>query len=362
MAPVAADGELRPHDPEKGPDKAVPRRRVTIRDVARASFTSVATVSVALSGGSGVAAETRAHVQEVADRLGWRPNRYASNLRKTDSRLIGFVCEVEQVFQMGLVDSLYVAAQRKGLELVLAGATAHHDERTCVDESLRARCQAIILTGSGLTEAEMSELAGAVPLVSLCRLVHAPGVNVVVSDDRMGLGQAVDHLADLGHRRIFHVDGGPRYLLAESRSRAYLAAMQARGLADHARVIEGGSTAADGVRAAGRVLDCKPLPTAVICFNDASAAALVRELNRQGVRVPADISVVGFDDTEMAAEPSTSLTTIVQDPRRLAEAAIDLVAARINGPQGPGDNPASEELVVLPTELRVRKTTAPPKR
>ena len=177
MHATAPDDARVPGDAER----PVPRRRVTIRDVARASFTSVATVSVALSGGAGVAAETRAHVQEVADRLGWRPNRYASNLRKTDSRLIGFVCEVEQVFQMGLVDSLYVAAQRKGLELVLAGATAHHDERTCVDESLRARCQAIILTGSGLTEAEMSELAGAVPLVSLCRLVHAPGVNVVVS-------------------------------------------------------------------------------------------------------------------------------------------------------------------------------------
>ncbi|MDK9592246.1 LacI family transcriptional regulator [Propionibacterium freudenreichii] len=164
MHATAPDDARVPGDAER----PVPRRRVTIRDVARASFTSVATVSVALSGGAGVAAETRAHVQEVADRLGWRPNRYASNLRKTDSRLIGFVCEVEQVFQMGLVDSLYVAAQRKGLELVLAGATAHHDERTCVDESLRARCQAIILTGSGLTEAEMSELAGAVPLVSLC--------------------------------------------------------------------------------------------------------------------------------------------------------------------------------------------------
>ena len=260
MHATAPDDSRVPGDAER----PVPRRRVTIRDVARASFTSVATVSVALSGGAGVAAETRAHVQEVADRLGWRPNRYASNLRKTDSRLIGFVCEVEQVFQMGLVDSLYVAAQRKGLELVLAGATAHHDERTCVDESLRARCQAIILTGSGLTEAEMSELAGAVPLVSLCRLVHAPGVNVVVSDDRMGLGQAVDHLSQLGHRRIYYADGGPAYPLAASRSNAYLSAMDACGLGDNARVIEGGNTAADGVRAAGRVLDCKPLPTAVI--------------------------------------------------------------------------------------------------
>lgn len=347
-------GDSTPPEPEQATgDSRVPHR-VTIRDVARASFTSVATVSVALSGGKGVAPETRAHIRAVADELGWRPNRYASRLRRNESNLVGFVCEVEQVFQMGLVDSLYVAAQRRGLELVLAGATSHHDEHACVDEVLRARCEGLILTGSGLTESQMSDLSNTVPLVSLCRLVDAPGVNVVVSDDRMGLGQAVNHLVELGHRRIHYADGGPAYPLAQSRSAAYVAAMEQAGLGAEARVIGAGSTAAHGVRAANSVLDTKPLPTAVICFYDESAAAMIREFGRQGVRVPQDISVVGFDDGEIASEPSTALTTVAQDSERLADAVIDLLADCIHARPAAG----TAHTVVLPTTLQVRTTTA----
>lgn len=333
------------------------RKHVTIRDVAKASYTSISTVSLALSGRAGVAPETRANILAVADRLGWRPDRHASSLRRQNSRLIGLVCQVEQVFQMGLVDSLYVAARSRGLELVLAGATRHHDEHTCVDELVRERCQAMILTGSDLTEEQMSEVGQRLPTVSLGRLVQAPRVNVVVSDDRMGLGQAIDHLVSLGHHRIVHVDGGPAYPLGHSRADAYASAMADTGLADHVRIISGGSTLEHGVDAARQLLATRPLPTAVVCFNDMVAAALTRELERNGVGVPQDVSVVGFDDCSVAADPSTPLTTIAQDPQLLAEATLDLLDAALSDAATP--DTATETAVVIPTRLHVRSTTGP---
>ena len=98
-------------------------KRVTIRDVARASGTSISTVSVALSGRPGVSDKTRTHVLDVANRLGWRPDRRASNLRRNDIRVVGVVYEAESVFQARLLDALYVAAESCGLQLALAAAT-----------------------------------------------------------------------------------------------------------------------------------------------------------------------------------------------------------------------------------------------
>ena len=259
-------------------------RRATIRDVARASGTSITTVSVALSGGPGVAEATRARIIEVGNRLGWRPNRRASALRRTDPRLVGLVYEVEQDFQAMLVDA-------------------------------------------------------------------------VVSDDRQALSQAVTHLTGLGHRAIAHVDGGDVSTLSARRRQAYEAAMANEGLGDLRRVVRGGSTLAAGVGAAHALAALDPLPTAVVCYNDSVAAGVARTLRQLGVAVPGDVSVVGFDDGPVAADPTTDLTTIVQDRDLIATTAMGLLARRIAdaGVVAPGD----ERVEVIPTRLTVRSSTGP---
>lgn len=297
--------------------------------MARASGKSISTVSVALSGRAGVSDATRAVVLEAANRLGWRPDRRASILRRQDSHLVGVMYEVEQTFQARLLDALYVEAGGAGLELVLTGATAHHDERASVAELLRDRCQAIMLTGSELTDAEIGDVARHLPTLNLCRPVRAAGVDSVVCDEDMGLGRAVDHLVRLGHRDVAHVDGGGRNPLSRRRADAYARAMRERGLGDMVRVFPGGSALADGVAAAREIAACPTPPTGITCYNDVCAAGLVRELRRCGLGVPEDISVIGFDDGPEAADPSTSLTTICQDPLPLAHAAMTLVRTRI---------------------------------
>ena len=332
-------------------------RRVTIRDVARASNTSISTVSVALAGRPGVSDETRARVLGVANRLGWRPDRRASNLRRQDVRLVGVVYEAESVFQARLLDALYVAAEESNVQLVLAAATAHHDERKCVNVLLQERCQSLILTGSGLSSAEIRAIGRRLPTLSLCRYVHEEGIDTVVSDDDMGYIALLDHLVGLGHRDIVHVDGGPGNLLSERRTAAYEKAMRAHGLDRWIRVISGGTTIADGVRAARAVLGLDTLPTAVTCYNDALSAALVRTLRGEGVGVPRDISVTGYDDGPDSADPSTSLTTVDQAPFPLARVAMELMGRRIDS--GVITQPGQEELVVLPTSLITRESSGP---
>ena len=335
-------------------------RRVTIRDVARASGTSISTVSVALAGRPGVSEDTRARVLEVANRLGWRPDRRASNLRRHDVRLVGVVYEAESVFQSRLLDALYVAAEESNLQLVLAAATAHHDERKCVNVLLQERCQAMILTGSGLNTAEICAIGKRLPTLSLCRYVHEEGIDAVVSHDDMGYGALIDHLVELGHRDIIHVDGGRKNLLAERRTAAYEKAMRAHGLDRWIRVIPGGTTIADGARTARVVMALDALPSAVTCYNDALGAAFVRTLRGVGVAVPEDASVTGYDDGPDSADPSTSLTTVDQDPFPLARVAMELVRRRIDS--GVITQPGEEELVVLPTSLVIRKSSGPVRR
>ena len=332
-------------------------RRVTIRDVARASGTSISTVSVALSGRSGVSQETRSRVIDTANRLGWRPDRRASNLRRQDSRQVGFVYEVEQTFQAQLIDAMYVAAAEHGLELVLAGATVNHNERVCVSELLRDRCQAIVLTGSGLSDEEMGRIARRLPTLSLGRHVCHGRVDVVVSDDRKGLDQAVGFLASCGHERIAYVDGGPENPISERRFKAFRQAIAKHGLDDSLCHVAGGVQPLDGVHAARQLVAMKSPPSAVICYNDVVAAALVRELRVLGRKVPREVSVVGYDDGPEGRDPSTSLTTIRQDPTKLADAAMGLIRRRIDDEAivSPGD----QEMVVLPVELVIRESTGP---
>ena len=338
-------------------DGARRSKRVTIRDVAKASNTSITTVSVSLSGRPGVSAETRAHVLEWANKLGWSPDRRAANLRRLDTKLVGVVYEVEHSFQTVLVDSLYVAAADRGLDLVLAGATPHHLEKQSVAELLRERAQCLILTGTQQSSEELGLIARRVPVLSLCRLVEIPGVDVVVSDDALGFQEAIGHLVALNHRDIVHLAGADGDPLAATRQEAYLEAMKTHGLAAHSRVLPGGNTLGEGAAAAERLVESGDLPSAVTCFNDVLASGLVRRLGFMGVRVPEDVSVVGFDDGPESRDPTAPLTTIVQDRPRLASAAMEILARRME--RGEPVPAGQEEKSIVPTYLAVRESTGP---
>jgi DNA-binding LacI/PurR family transcriptional regulator len=310
---------------------------------------SRALVSIVMRGAPGASARTRERVLAAAAEIGYRPDTRARLLASESSRQLGVVFGMAGLFHADLLDGLYVAAGKADYELILSALTPSRDEQTAVETLLDFRCEAVILLGPGLRGVPV--LAGRVPVTVVGWAVRDPAVDVVRTSDDDGMRRAVDHLVELGHRDIAHVDGGPGPL-ASSRRRAYRTAMRRHGLDGYIRALRGGDSQFDGARASRLLLPPDDRPTAVIGYNDDVAAGLVESLARAGVRVPEDLSVVGWDDGALARLPHLDLTTVHQDPVEMARLAVERSLARLRG------EPVSEREVVLQPELVVRSSTA----
>jgi DNA-binding LacI/PurR family transcriptional regulator len=334
-------------------DPAAPRRP-RLEDVAARVGMSPASVSMVLSNAPGPSAATRRRVLEAAAELGYRPDRTASLLARRRTHLVGVQMELGSAFHAELVADLHEAAEGRGYDLVLSAVTRTRDERRAVETLVDYRCEALVLLGPVAPAAQLADLARQLPVVVIGRRVSGNGVDVVRSADADGVGQAVGHLAGLGHRAIAYVDGG-RGPIAADRRRGYRTAMRRHRLGGHVQVIGGDHTEAAGTRAARALLAAdRPLPTAVVAFNDHCALGLLDAFSRAGVEVPADISVVGYDDSSLSRLAHVSLTTVSQDARRQAEHAVAAAVERLE------DGRTAPREVVLAPHLVVRGTTGPP--
>jgi len=327
------------------------RRRPTLEDVAQRAGVSRAMVSIVLRGVAGSRPETRQRVLKAAEEIGYRPDTRARLLASGGSRQLGVVFGTSGRFQAELLDGLYVAAKETGYELILSALTPSRDERIAVETLLDFRCEAVILLGLG--HLGVPVLAGRLPLTVIGWRVADSSVDVVRTSDEQGMRYAVDHLVELGHRAIAHVDGGPGPVAA-ARRQAYRASMRRHGLGAEIRVVRGGQSIDVGVRSTRPLLEAPTRPTAVICYNDEVAAGLLEALASAGVEVPRDMSIVGWDDSSLARLPHLSLTTVRQDAIEMTRLALDRSIARLR------DEPVARREVVLSPELIVRDSTAAP--
>jgi len=327
-----------------------PAATVTMADVAARAGVSRALVSIVFRNAPGASAENRERVMRAAAELDYEPDQRARLLGSKRSRTVGVLFGLHREFHGELVEELYRAVEGTGFELGLGACAPTRDERRAVRDLVEQRCEALVLLGPTLPRADIETLARRVPVVVVARSLRSRVVDVVRTDDMAGERLAVDHLVGLGHRAVVHVDGG-RAAGAAERRRGYLAAMEAAGLADQARVLPGGLDEERGARAAGELLDGPPA-TAVAAFNDHCAAGVLAVLRERGVRVPHDVSVTGFDDSRVAGLATVALTTVRQDAPELARRALDLAVSRAEG----ATSDAVE--VVVPPSLVVRSTTA----
>lgn len=326
------------------------QRRPTLEDVAGRAGVSRALVSIVIRDVPGASEATRARVRRAADEIGYRPDPRARMLRSQRTRLLGVVFTAGHEFHAGLVDGVYLAAEARGYDVLLSCVTPHRDEMRAVRTLLDDRCEGLVLIGPGLTRATLTDLDARLPVVAVARRVR--GVDSVRSDDAGGAALAVGHLADLGHRAAVHVDGA-RAPGAAERRRGFSKAAAQRGMTS--TVLPGGLTEREGAAAATRLLQAGPLPTAVFAFNDRCALGVLDVLIRAGVRVPDDVSVIGFDDSPLAGLAHVDLTTVGQDSTRLAELAVARAVDRLDGSvPGPVDE-------VCPPRLVVRGTTGLPR-
>ncbi|MDU0348218.1 LacI family DNA-binding transcriptional regulator [Actinomyces sp. MRS3W] len=301
--------------------------KVTLVDVAREANCSVSLASIVMRDAAGASQETRRRVKAVAARLGYRPDRRARALRSTRSGQIGVTFGVHQPFHAEIIDGLYAAADTSGHELVLSAVVGKVDDRRAAETLLRDRCEALIMIGPSLGTARLRMLTDEVPVVAVARPLSCPGVDVIRIDDRGGITMAVNHLAELGHRRIVHIDGGNAPSSAERRA-GYLEAMEAHGLSAETRIVPGGLEQEHGMRAASAMLAESELPTAISAFNDRVASGLIQGLIRAGVDVPGQVSVVGFDNARRFDAGLVPLTTIDQNPALMAQLALERAIGR----------------------------------
>ncbi len=336
--------------------------RPTINDVARAAGVSKGAVSLALNSRPGVAPETRDRILNVARDLSWTPSSRARALSISRALAVGLVIARPpdtlraDPFFPSFIAGLESVLSQHGNALLLQVVTEHQSERQSyrrlADEG---RVDGVFLTDLFVDDprpALVAELGLPAVVLGPGTALMAPGLSPVVGvDDAAPIMAVVDQLIGLGHQRIAHVAGPPNMVHGLSRRRAWSAALQRAGLA-HGPCIEADFSAESGAVATRRLLDLAVPPTAIVYANDLMAVAGLSVAHARGVDVPGDLSITGYDDTEMAAHLQPPLTTVSTDVIEWGRAAATRLLEVINR-KPPTDFP------LKPAQLVLRSSTGP---
>jgi DNA-binding LacI/PurR family transcriptional regulator len=331
-----------------------------MQDIAKAAGVSQSTVSRVLNDtptSVPIAVETRERVQEVAKRLGYRPNPLARGLRGARTMLLGVIVrEITDPFFSMAIEALSTEALARGYNVVLGSAHSKADEAIALRAVLETRhCDAIVLLGDMRDEPKFLEdlRASQTPIVALWHGTELEGVPTVNTDNRAGMVAAIDHLIDHGHSRISFIGGRPLGDIRERRT-AFYEHLEERGIAVVEEYVQNVINDPNGGDAALRALVALDSPpTAVVCSTDHLATGVLHAAADLGLVVPRDLSVVGFDDIPMASFTVPSLTTVHMPVDEMTALAARL-AMDEPGERGSG---VVESFVVAPT-LVVRESTA----
>jgi DNA-binding LacI/PurR family transcriptional regulator len=323
----------------------------TQEDVARKAKVSRALVSLVMRGSPKVSEARRRRVLRAAEELGYRPNAYARSLASKSNHTIGvMINDVTNPYFGGVYSSLASAAEHAGFDLLVApGTRSAARETALVRTLLEHRVAGLALLSPLMSAAELRRLTSDWPTVIVGRGATIAGVDVVATDERRAARSVIEHLVGLGHSDIVHVTGGSGRA-ARDRVRGYREAMAEVGL--EPREVAGAFTHEGGQRAGREMLDLRPLPTAVFAANDLAAVGVMGVFDSAGVEVPGDVSVVGFDDSQIAQLDLVQLTSVRQPVEQFGTEAIELLLNRIDNPR---TERATRELV---PELVVRRTTS----
>ncbi len=325
----------------------------TMDDVAAHAGVSRALVSLALRGSDKVSDRSRAAVLRAADELGYRPNLIARNLASKRTRTLGLLInDLHNPYFPGVADGVKHAADLAGYRLLLNSAfLSDADEQAALESFIDFRVDGIILTGARISASAIEAAARSAPVAVVSRPMSSTSVDTINNDDHAGAELATEHLIGLGHRHICHIDGGTGAGAAERRA-GYEAAMRRHGLDPH--VEAGAFTEASGAAAAQRALGSGRDCSAIFAGNDLSALGALDVIDDVGLDVPGDISLVGYDNTYVAALRHIDLSSVDQHREQQGGLAVAALIERIEQ----GRETATVQ--VIAPSLVVRGTTAPP--
>lgn len=332
--------------------------RPTIIDVADHAGVSKSTVSLVLRREPNVSEKSRQAVLEAVAALGYRPNAVARSLVQQRSYVVGvLLSDLHNPFFTALIDGISAAAEEFDYRALFnTGNRTSSGEVVAIETMLQLRVDGLILAGTVIDEATVNQIAADTNLVLASRRSTSELVDSVATDDLAGARLAVDHLVGLGHRRIAHVTGGGG-AGAAARCDGFLASMAAHGLdAGEAIVAEGSYTEAGGIAGMEEILGGAEAPSAVFVANDQAAIGALRVLAEAGMSVPEDMSVIGYDDTYLAAFEHIDLTSVHQDTFEMGRTAVRLLLDRTDSGR------TTARHLTLEPRLTVRGSTGPPSR
>lgn len=331
------------------------RGPVTMNDVARVAGVSNATVSRVVNGHYGVSPKTVAKVRAAIDELGYESSLVATSLRRSQTKVLGFVTHSFESYTVEVLKGVMEALSGTGLDLIVYANSDTYGARSDGWEQRHVTRLAGTLTDGCIIVTPWSDVKSSAPVVAIDP-VRDSALPSVTADNFAGAVAAVDHLLELGHRRIGFIAGRPSLAAAWAREEGYRQALTRAGIPIDPSLIGRGDFHRETAIAPSRaLLGAENRPTAIFAASDGMAMKVLEVAQEMGLDVPGDLSVVGFDNVPEAAFSSPALTTIDQSMHRLGFEAARLLRELVY------DNAVGPRQILVPTQLIVRDSTAAPR-
>ncbi|WP_116189264.1 LacI family DNA-binding transcriptional regulator [Paenibacillus taihuensis] len=338
--------------------------KATIYDVAREAGVSIAAVSQVINGKGKISEERRAAIVSVMEKLNYKPSVIAAALTGKKTYTLGLlVPDISNPFFAEIARAVEDQGSLHGYSIVIC-STDNRDERGENYLSLLEQKSVDgIIIGTGMGGKDMLEklLAKSVPIAAIAREMSGYDVETVVINDYEGGRLAARHLIELGHTRMAVLAESAKIPSSQERIRGFRDELAAAGLELPPEAVRASERdlVKDGKRNAAALLDSAERPTALFCCNDLLAIGALQGAKELGLRVPEDVSVVGFDNTILASVTDPALTTIAQPTDKLGQLAVDLILGKYEA-EPPKQTGASKQRIVLEPALIVRQSTSQP--
>ena len=332
----------------------------TIKEVAYKAGVSVATVSRVINHDEAVRPETRSKVLDVIGELSYTPNLLGRHLRQTrTNKILVLIPSISNQFYSKIIRAMEKVAEKEGYDILVC--MTHNDpktERRYIELLTTRIADGIIFLSSSLTGTEMDLLASDHPVVQCSEYIEGSSTDTVGIDDEKAAYDAVSWLLESGHDRVVFMGSKTRYSSGLRRERGYKKALQDRGVDpdDRFMIFEdysypGGSRMAEAFLKLGA-----DRPAAIFCISDSMAIGCINKLLEEGIRVPDDVSVMGFDDTSVAKVYNPAISTVAQPQAEIGRFAAEMLISRIK--RGPSSGRGGKtEKKILKHSLVIRKTT-----
>ena len=331
-------------------------RRATIKDVAALAGVSPATVSRALDDRPEISAETKERVRDACARLGYVPNAAAKGLTGQATHTLGLVVpDVSNPYFTGIATAIEETAAANGYRVLLSNSLQEEErELQAIENFLSRQIDGVVISPLSLeSQAKHRAMLEGVPCIYL-GVNHGENCSYVMADNEAGACQATRYLLELGHRDLVFLGGHASSLTRIQRVRGFQRALEERGLTG--RVLPAPSDTRDlrrwAYEQARDLLRERPLPHAVLAFSDLTALKILEAAEEQGIRVPEDLSLMGYDNVSYGAIPRIHLTTVSQHKFQQGHIAVERLLGQIRGDRRPTAD-------LLQPELVIRSTCAP---